>query len=338
MQRRRLGGGGPEISAVGFGSWAVGGPWQWGWGPQDDAVSIATIRHAVEAGVNWVDTAAVYGLGHSEEVVSKALSPFSVGEDVYVFTKCGLNWYDDPGQEDHSDLRPESIRFEVDRSLERLGVERIDLLQFHWPDEETGTPIEDSWGAMHELVEEGKVRWAGVSNFDVPLLERCEAIRSVDALQAPFSLLHRGARRDVIPWCRQRGAGVIAYSPMGSGVLTGAFSRERLNALPTDDWRRKDDDFKDPFFGRSMELVERLGPVADRLGVSIASLVVSWVLHTDGVTGAICGARKPEQVDDWLRAPDISLDQGVLHEIEALVTETGAGDEIFDAGAGGGTG
>ena len=200
MRTRRLGSQGPEITTVGFGAWAIGGPGRFGWGRVDDNESIAAIRHAVDSGVNWIDTAAVYGFGHSEEVVGRALEPYTPGSDVFVFTKCGQNWYDSPNNEAQLDLRPESIRFEVEQSLKRLDIERIDLYQFHWPDRRTGTPVEDSWGTMVELIEEGKVRWGGVSNFDVDMLERCEEIRHVDSLQPPLSLIDRSARNDVIPW------------------------------------------------------------------------------------------------------------------------------------------
>jgi len=320
MRVAQLGRNGPQISAVGFGSWAAGGPgWEFGWGPQDDEDSIAAIRRAVEGGVNWVDTAAVYGLGHAEEVVCKALAPYRVGEEVLVFTKCGLNWYSDPAGRDHTNLRPADIRFEIDQSLRRLGVERIDLYQFHWPDVETGTPIEESWATMAELVNEGKVRYAGVSNFDVALLERCETIRHVDSLQPPYSLLHPEAAADLMPWCLAHRTGVIVYSPMGSGLLTGAFNRQRLAALPADDWRKTDADFQEPFFTQALQIADGLRRIGGRLGVPIPSLAASWTLHTPGVTGTICGARHPDQVDGWLPAGDLELDDAVLGDIENLL-------------------
>ena len=233
MNTSRLGSQGPEITRVGLGASSIGGQ---GWGPVDDEESIAAIRHAIEGGINWVDTAASYGQGHSEEIVARAIDPYTAGEDVLVFSKCGLRWSDDdPGTENN--LTPESIRFECEKSLERLGVERIDLFQFHWPDE-LGTPVEDSWGTMVELIEEGKVRWGGVSNFDVKLLDRCEAIRHVDSVQPPLSLIDRDALREVIPWAHEHGTGVIAYSPMASGLLTGRFTKDRAESLTEDDWRR----------------------------------------------------------------------------------------------------
>jgi aryl-alcohol dehydrogenase-like predicted oxidoreductase len=325
MKHRRLGRNGPEISVVGFGAWAVGGAWQFGWGHQDDAESVAAIRHAIESGVNWVDTAAAYGHGHSEEVVRRALEPYTIGEDVFVFTKCGLNWYDTESGEAENNLRPESIRFECDQSLKRLGVERIDLYQFHWPDDSTGTPIEDSWATMTELVQEGKVRWGGVSNFDVGLLERCEAIRHVDSLQPLLNLIHPDARSDVIPWARQHGTGVIGYSPMASGLLTGAFSEDRVRNLAEDDWRRSDADFRPPQLARNLALVAELRTIAAHMGTSLPALSVAWTLAIDGVTGAIVAARRPKQVDEWLPAADLDLSKPDLESIEVLLDNTDDG-------------
>lgn len=327
---RRLGSDGPEITTVGFGSWATGGPWKFGWGPQDDGDSIAAIRRAVEGGVNWVDTAAVYGLGHSEEVVGRALEPYAVGEDVYIFTKCGRSWYGRPEGEVGNDLRPESIRFECEQSLERLGVERIDLFQFHWPDPETGTPVEESWGTMVELVDEGKVRWLGVSNFDVELLERCEAIRHVDSLQPPFNLLMRSARQELIPWAREHETGVLCYSPMASGMLTGKFDRERVEGLADDDWRKGEHpqaaEFRDPRLSRNLELVERLRAIGERLESDVPSVAIAWTLAVPGVTAAIVGARSPEQVEGWLPAGALELSDEDVGEIERAIEETGAGE------------
>jgi aryl-alcohol dehydrogenase-like predicted oxidoreductase len=323
VRRRALGSDGPSLSCVGFGAWGVGGPWKFGWGPVDDDESIAAIRHAREAGVNWIDTAAVYGIGHSEEIVGRAVSPFRVGEEVYVFTKCGRNWYEKDG-EIENDLRPASIRFECEQSLRRLGVERIDLYQFHWPDWSTGTEVEESWGTMAELVDEGKARWIGVSNFDVELLARCERVRHVDSVQPRLNLLDRSAREDVIPWCRKHGTGVLVYSPLASGLLTGAYDRERIRALPEDDWRREASHFQEPDVSRTLALVAELWPIAERLGISLATLAIAWSLATPGVTGAICGARRPGHVDGWSPAADLELTDVVLAEIEAAVTKTGA--------------
>jgi aryl-alcohol dehydrogenase-like predicted oxidoreductase len=319
VRARRLGSQGPEISVLGFGSWALGGPWKFGWGPSDDDEGIAAIRHSIDSGVTWADTAAVYGYGHSEEVVGRAVEPYRVGEEVLVFTKCGEPWLDAAGQTHGDGLRPESIRDECEHSLRRLGVERIDLYQFHWPDTTTGTPVEESWGTMAELVEEGKVRWVGVCNFTPALLERCEPIRHVDSVQPPLSLLNPGAREDVVPWAREHGSGVIAYSPMASGLLTGAFSHERLEKLAPDDWRRHADAFQEPELSRALAVVDGLRPIAERLGCSLPTLAVAWTLTVSGVTGAIVGARRPAQVDQWLPAGDFDLDEQTLAEIEQLI-------------------
>jgi aryl-alcohol dehydrogenase-like predicted oxidoreductase len=316
VQTRRLGSNGPELSVVGFGSWALGGSWEAGWGAQDDDESIAAIRHAVERGVNWVDTAAVYGYGHSERVVGRAVQPFSVGEEVLVFTKCGERFVDADGRQ-LGGLRPASIREECERSLARLGLERIDLYQFHWPDPDT--PVEESWATMVELVDEGKVRWIGVCNSTPELLERCEAVRHVDSAQPQLSLLNRGARDDVIPWCSEHETGVIVYSPMASGLLTGAFGGDRVEQLAEDDWRRRDAAFQEPRLSQAVELVEQLRPIAERLGCSLAALAVAWTIAVPGVTGAIVGARRPQQVDDWLAAGELELGADDRAEIEQLL-------------------
>jgi aryl-alcohol dehydrogenase-like predicted oxidoreductase len=327
LRTRRLGRDGPELTTVGFGSWALGGAWKFGWGSVDDDESVAAIRRAVELGVNWVDTAPVYGYGHSEEVVGRAVAPLRPGEDVYVFTKCGRNWYGRPRDEIENDLRPESIRFECEQSLRRLGLERIDLYQFHWPDHRTGTPIEESWGTMAELVDEGKVRWIGVSNFDVALLARCQAVRRVDSLQPPLSLLARGARAEIVAYAREQEIGLITYSPLASGLLSGRFDRERLAALESTDWRRGSPLFQEPALSDSLELVERLREIAAGLGTDVASLAVAWVLTVPGVTGAIVGARSPGQVDGWSSASDLDLGVATLAEIDAALAATGAGSD-----------
>jgi aryl-alcohol dehydrogenase-like predicted oxidoreductase len=321
---RRLGSSGPELTTLGFGTWALAGPYRFGWGPVDDDESVAAIRRAVEAGVTWVDTAPTYGDGHSEEVVGRALEPFRTGEEVLVFTKCGRPWR---GGEVYYDLRPESIREECEASLRRLGVDRIDLYQFHWPDYATGTPVEESWGTMVELVDEGKVRWLGVCNFDLPRLRRCEAIRHVDSLQPPLSVLNRNARSELVPAALESGTGVIAYSPMASGLLTGSFNREGLARLAEDDWRRRAPAFQEPQLSRNVALVDRLEPLAARLGVGVAALAIAWVLAVPGVTAAIVGARRPSQLDEWLGAGELQLDDQLLAEIETQLAETGAGTD-----------
>jgi aryl-alcohol dehydrogenase-like predicted oxidoreductase len=326
IARRRLGTTDLDITTVGFGAWAIGGGgWVYGWGPQEEASSIAAIQHAVDRGVNWVDTAAIYGLGHSEEVVGRALRQMPAAERPLVFTKGGLipdrsRPYEDPQR----NLRPESIRREVEASLTRLGVERIDLYQFHWPDS-IGTPVEDSWGEMARLVDEGKVRAAGVSNFDVGLLERAEAIRHVDSLQPPFSLLLRDSGADVIPWAAAHGTGVIVYSPMQSGLLTDTFSAQRIANMADDDWRRRSEHFLEPNLSRNLALRDALRPIAERHGATVAAVAVAWTLAWPGVSGAIVGARDATQVDGWIGAGGLLLTAADLDEITAAVARTGAG-------------
>lgn len=330
MRKDRLGTTGPEITRLGFGAWALGGPSKGGWGEADDEESVAAIRHAVESGVNWVDTAAFYGRGHSEEVVGKALAPWKGSGDIYVFTKCGLRW--DPGDPEGdptNNLTPESIRHEIDESLRRLNLDRIDLYQFHWPDE-LGTPVEESWSTMAELVDEGKVRWIGVSNFGIDLLERCQAIRRVDSLQPPLNLIDRRARDVLIPWCRENGVGVIVYSPMASGLLTGAYDRARCEALPANDWRRGAPHFQEPELSKNLALISELEVIAARLGTTLPALAVAWTLAVPGVNGAIVGARRATQVDGWLPAGNLELGQDVLDDVERAIqtTQTSAASPI----------
>jgi aryl-alcohol dehydrogenase-like predicted oxidoreductase len=326
LPTRRLGSTELRLTPVGFGAWAVGGGgWAFGWGPQDDAQSIASIRHALELGVNWIDTAAVYGLGHSEEVVREALEGIPSNDRPYIFTKCGMVWDERwPDASPRQVLEPASIRRECEASLHRLGVERIDLYQFHWPDQ-TGTAIEDSWEAMTRLVEAGKVRTAGVSNFDVPLLERCEAIRHVDSLQPPLSLIRRQVADSEIPWCAAHKTGVIGYSPLQSGLLTDRFSEKRVESMAEDDWRRRSPDFKPPRLGRNLALRDALRPVAERHGTTVSAVAIAWTLAWPGVTGAIVGARSPEQVDGWIGAATLELTLEDLDEIARAIGRSGAG-------------
>ncbi len=326
LPHRRLGSGGPEITTVGFGAWAVGGGgYAFGWGRQDDTASISAIHRAIELGVDWIDTAAIYGLGRSEEVVGQALAALPTSERPLVFTKCGMVWAPErPTAFPRRLLAPESIRRECEASLARLGVEAIDLYQFHWPDD-TGVPVEESWGAMLGLREEGKVRWCGVSNFDAALLERCERVGHVNSLQPPFSLINRGAAADVLPWCAAHGTGVIVYSPMQSGLLTDTFSARRVASLDDDDWRLGSPDFTSPRLERNLALRDALRPMADRHGASVAAVAVAWVLSFDAVTGAIVGARSPAQVEGWLRAADLVLTPADLDEIASAVELSGAG-------------
>ncbi|UCG86701.1 MAG: aldo/keto reductase [Gemmatimonadota bacterium] len=327
LPTRELGTSGLEITTLGFGAWAAGGAgWAFGWGPQDDAQSLAAMRRALELGINCIDTAPVYGLGHSEEVIGRLLRELPANQRPLVFTKCGQVWDPgDPAKPARSDLHPDSIRGECEASLRRLGIDCIDLLQFHWPDR-TGVPIEDSWGEMIRLVEQGKIRAVGVSNFDVPLLERCESMRHVDSLQPPFSMIRRKAASDVIPWSIEHGTGVICYSPMQAGLLTDTFTTDRMTRLSPDDWRHKSPDFHTPQLERNLKLRDYIRPVAARHDTSVAAVAVAWTLASSGVTGAIVGARAPKQVDGWIGAADLTLTAEDLDEIAVAIERTGAGE------------
>jgi aryl-alcohol dehydrogenase-like predicted oxidoreductase len=315
-----------NITRVGFGAWATGGGgWSYGWGPQDDNESEEAIRRAVERGVNWIDTAAIYGLGHSEEVVGRALKRIGRADRPFVFTKCGMVF--DPSdrfKEPVRTLHPDSIRKECEASLRRLGVERIDLYQFHWPDN-TGVSLDASWGTMVQLLEEGKVRAIGVSNFDVPLLRKCEAIRHVDSLQPPFSLIKRESAAAEIPWCRAHGTGVICYSPMQSGILTDTFSAERVKKLAPDDWRSRAANFQTPKLERNLALRDALIPIARRHNTTVSSVAIAWTLAWPGMTAAIVGARSAEQVDGWIGAATLILDASDLDDIALAIEAIGAG-------------
>ena len=326
LPTRSLGSSGLEITAVGFGAWAVGGGgWAFGWGPQDDDASLGAMRRALELGVNWIDTAAVYGLGHSEQVVGRLLRDLPADERPFVFTKCGMVWDEgDRMAPPRRVLQPDSIRTEVESSLRRLGVERIDLYQFHWSDE-TGTPVEDSWETMARLVEAGKVRAIGVSNFDVALLQRCEAVRHVDSLQPPFSMIRRNVAAREIPWCAEHGTGVICYSPMQSGILTDSFDAARVAALAADDWRRNASEFQRPQLERNLALRDALRPIARRHDATVSAVAVAWTLTWPGVTGAIVGARSPQQVEGWIGAGSLELSVADLDEIADAIERTGAG-------------
>ena len=316
IPRRRLGTDGPEISIVGFGAWAAGGgDWAFSWGPQDDGASIAAMQRAVDHGINWIDTAAVYGLGHSEEVIGRFLKTLPGSERPLVFTKCGLIW-DDNNRRAVAirNSQPASIRAECDRSLRRLGVDQIDLYQFHWPDE-TGTPVEESWAEMGRLIDAGKVRYGGVSNFNVTLLGRCEAIRHVQSLQSPFSLIRRQLAQAEIPWCVAHGTGVLCYSPMQAGLLTDTFRAERMASLPDEDWRRRSPEFQEPNLSANLTLRDALRPIAERHRTTVAAIAIAWVTSFPGVTAAIVGARSPEQVDGWIGAANVTLSSDELHAI-----------------------
>ncbi len=316
-----------SITRVGFGAWAIGGGgWAFGWGPQDDEPSIRAIVHAVERGINWVDTAAIYGLGHSEVITAKALKAIPQDDRPYVFTKGGLRWDDADRMAPARRVGdPASIRYEVEQSLRRLEVDRIDLYQMHWPAED-GFTVADYWPVFSELLDAGKVRAIGLSNHFVSHLDTCEAIRHVDSLQPPFNMLRRGSAADVIPWCASHNTGVIVYSPMASGILAGSYTTEKVAALAADDWRRRSDDFRSPALERNLALVERLRPIAEAHGTTVGAIAVAWTLTFPGVTGAIVGARSPEQVDGWLPAATLTLSRDQLASIRLALTELGAGD------------
>ena len=322
MQTRKLGNSDLQITPVGYGAWAVGGSgWQFAWGSQDDDDSIAAIHTALELGVNWIDTAAVYGLGHSEEVVGRALKSWS-GPRPYIFTKCGLRW-DSKGQVQKV-LSADSIRREVEDSLRRLSVDVIDLYQIHWPPDPDSTALEAGWSTMADLKGEGKVRWIGVSNFNVKQLRRARAIAPVTSLQPPYSLLHREVEEEVLPYCLREGIGVIVYSPMASGMLTGAMTRERAAKLPENDWRKTHPDFTEPNLSRNLDLVERLREVARRHNRSIGEVAIAWTLRHPAVTGAIVGARNARQAAGVMRAGDLRLNDKEVNEIEDFLAESAA--------------
>jgi aryl-alcohol dehydrogenase-like predicted oxidoreductase len=298
-----LGNTGLEISRIGFGAWALGGSnYDWGWGAQDDEQSIAAIHHALDLGVNWIDTAAQYGFGHSEEVVGRAVGSYS-GTRPFVFTKGGQP--EGPNRTTLQSLKRDSLRRELEGSLSRLGVDSIDLYQIHWPipDEE----IEEGWSALVEFRDEGLVRHIGVSNFDVEQLRRAQAIAPVETLQPPYSLIDRHVEAEILPFCEREGIGVIVYSPMGSGMLTGAMTRERIASLPDDDWRKRSPGFQEPELSRRLELVERLKRVAQRYSVSPGAVAVAWTLYNPAVDGAIVGFRRPDQVDPIWPAAELEL-------------------------------
>jgi aryl-alcohol dehydrogenase-like predicted oxidoreductase len=314
MNTKQLGNSDLFITPVGFGSWAIGGAgWQFGWGRQSDDDSVAAIHRALELGVSWIDTAAAYGLGHSEEVVSRALAAWP-GKRPLVFTKCGLRW-DAKGQVSRV-LNAASIRKECEDSLRRLNVESIDLYQIHWPVDDTHE-LEEGWSTMAQLKREGKVRWIGVSNFSVSQLNQAKAISPVASLQPPYSLVHPEVEKEILPYCEGQNIGVIVYSPMASGLLSGAMTRERIATLPNDDWRKQHPDFREPRLTDHLALVERLREVGRRHNCSPGAVAVAWTLRDPAVTGAIVGARKPKQVDDVVTAASLNLTDSDISEIEA---------------------
>lgn len=315
MQTNLLGNSDMAITRIGLGAWAIGGSWAWGWGSQDDRESIKTIHKALDSGINWIDTAAVYGLGHSESVVGKAIRDRS--QKPYVFTKCSLVWDDDG--EIVGNLQKASVKKECEASLKRLGIDCIDLYQVHWPN--PAEDIETGFEAMAELREEGKIRYAGVSNFSVEQMEKVRPICPVTSLQPPYSLAFRGVEDAILPWCLDNGVGVINYSPMASGLLSGTMTRERLASLPDDDWRHRSEQFTEPRLSRNLALVEVLRTISGELGCSVGEVAIAWTLLNPAVTGAIVGLRHPDQVDGVIHAGSISLGPEQVARIDRFLDE-----------------
>jgi aryl-alcohol dehydrogenase-like predicted oxidoreductase len=315
MQKRRLGNTDLEFTTVGLGTWAMGGPWQYGWGPQDDDEAIGAILAALETGINWIDTAPAYGLGHSEELIRQALE--QTGEKPLIATKCGILWNEK--REKVTCLKRQSIRDECHASLKRLGIDVIDLYQMHWPDPDED--VEEAWEEMARLLDEGKVRYLGVSNFTIEQIERVQKIYPAVSLQPPYSMLHREVEDELLDYCAQNEMGVIAYSPIQRGLLTGKFDRARLEALAPDDHRRKSPDFLEPQFSATLELVEDLKKIAGRNGRTCAELAISWVLRRPEVTAAIVGARSPQQIIETAPAADWDLSEKDIDQIERLLAK-----------------
>jgi len=322
---RTLGNSTLELTPIGLGAWAIGGEWRFGWGPQDDAASIATIRRAVERGLNWIDTAAIYGLGHSEEVVGRALRDIPRDERPYVFTKCSLVW-DDSGNTSHS-LASQSIRREVEASLQRLETERIDLYQIHWPVWPASPPghdpgsIEEAWSTLAALRDEGKVAFIGVSNFDVAQMKRLQRIETPTNLQPPYSMLRPEIEQEILPFCLEHNIGVIPYSPMQSGLLTGTMTRERIAALPAGDWRRNNRFFQEPLLAKALSLVDRLQEIGARHGRMPGEVAIAWTLRHPAITATIVGARKPSQVDELTGALTFRLSADEVKELDSALAE-----------------
>lgn len=316
METRKLGNSDLKITPVGFGAWAIGGSgWEFAWGPQDDKDSIAAIHRALELGVNWIDTAAVYGLGHSEEIVARALKEWR-GPRPYVFTKCVMRW-NEKGRI-KKEFGAASIRRECEESLRRLQVKTIDLYQIHWPPEDNGPGLEEAWQTLAALQKEGKVRWIGVSNFSAAQIQRAEKIAPVTSLQPPYSLIRRKIEEETLPYCQKQGIGVISYAPMASGLLTGAMTSERAAALPPDDFRTRNPEFREPRLSKNLELVERLRQVGARHGRGPGEVAIAWVLCHPAITGAIVGARNAKQAEGVMRAGELRLTAPEIAEIEGV--------------------
>jgi aryl-alcohol dehydrogenase-like predicted oxidoreductase len=310
MIRKRLGNSDMELTSIGIGAWAMGGGgWAFAWGPQDDAQSIAAIDAALDRGVNWIDTAAIYGLGHSEEVVARALK--SRANRPYVFTKCALVWND--GRQISRSLKAESIRRECENSLKRLKVDTIDLYQIHWPDPDPD--LEEGWKTVAQLQKEGKVRWIGVSNFNVAQMERCRKIAPITSLQPPYSAISPEVENEILPYCQQHGIGVSVYSPMKSGLLTGAMTRERVANFPQDDFRRKALNYQEPHLTRNLELADLMKEIGARHGRTAGEVAIAWTLRHPAVTAAIVGMRSPQQVTGVVGAMEFRLSEQEIQEI-----------------------
>jgi aryl-alcohol dehydrogenase-like predicted oxidoreductase len=317
MRTRRLGSTDLHLTTIGFGAWAIGGGgWAFGWGPQDDHDSIAAIHRALDLGVNWIDTAAVYGLGHSEEVVGRAI--VGCRKELILATKCGLVW-DQGSTTPYGRLKAESVRREAEASLRRLKTDHIDRFQIHWP--EPDGEIEEAWYLIAELIREGKVRYGGVSNFKVSQIDRARAIHPVASLQPPYSMIARGVETELLSYCQEHQIGVVAYSPMQAGLLTGGISKERMANLPEDDWRRKSKQFLEPNLSANLDLVDRLRVAAQRHGKTPAQLAIAWVLRRSEITAAIVGARNPAQIEETSAGADWDLPADLVQEIEGYLTE-----------------
>lgn len=309
MEKIQFGNTDMMITRIGFGAWAIGGgDWAFAWGPQDDGEAIAAIHSAIENGMNWIDTAAVYGLGHSEELVGKAIKGLT--NRPYIFTKCGLVW--DNSRKTSQNIKAESIRSECEASLRRLHVDAIDLYQVHWP---VDADIEQAWEMMEKLRSEGKVRFIGVSNYNVEQITKCQKIAPVSSLQPPYSLLNREYENEILPFCKEQGIGVIVYSPMGSGLLTGAMTRERIAALPPDDWRRNSTNFQEPALSQNLALAEKLKSIGNKYGRSAGEVAIAWTLRNPAVTAAIVGGRSAVQVNGISRAWNFQLTEEDVAEI-----------------------
>jgi aryl-alcohol dehydrogenase-like predicted oxidoreductase len=313
LKMTQLGDTGLEISRVGFGAWAIGGGgWEFGWGQQEDDDSVAAIQRALEGGVNWIDTAAAYGFGHSEEIVGRAIDGLRDDDRPYLFTKASL--VEGPGRTVVNNLSRDSILREIDKSLQRLGVDSIDLYQIHWPIPDRD--IEEGWATFAELKEQGLVRHIGVSNFGIDRLRRIQQIAPVETIQPPYSLVAPGVEKELLPFAERERIGVIVYSPMGSGLLTGAMTRERIERLPHDDWRGHDEQFREPQLSRNLARVERLRTVASRLDTTPGSVAVAWTLRNPAVDGAIVGFRRPDQVDPIIGAANLELSDDDVATLE----------------------